>query len=152
MTDIKLESDFVAVEGSLKILGPDLKISAENRKVSSNRQTYRRALVHGNGDRLIVNFHDDYLGVEINGRRNEGIQLNGNVSVNGTDILDIINGLQEAVGNLMENQETLAERIKELEIKAGLRPTKQLESWITANRKLLTKTKIRIPTIDITRS
>ena len=145
MTDIKLGRNNVVVEGSLMILGPDLKLAGEDRKISSNSEPDRRALTHERGDRLVINKHDDYLGVEISGRGIHGIKLNGNVAINGTKILEIINGLQETVGKLIENQDILSERIKELEIKAGLRPSRVIESWNKANKKLLKKIKVRIP-------
>lgn len=140
------KSGGVKLNGMVYVNGPDLALSEETRKIRSNRKPHRRALVHGTGDRLIVNYDNDYLGVEINGSGSQGIKLKGNVFINDTDILEIINGLQETVGKLMENQDALAERIKDLEIKAGLRPTRVMESWKNAN-KIKNRIKIRIPIV-----
>lgn len=67
-TDIKLDDTQVTVEAfGLKINGPDFQIDAADRRNSAGG-TQRRALVHGPGDALVVNWAADYTG---------GVYLNG---------------------------------------------------------------------------
>lgn len=67
-TDIKLDESQVIVEAhGLEITGPDLEIDAAERRAGAGGTT-RRALVHGPGDALVVNWGQDYTG---------GVYLNG---------------------------------------------------------------------------
>lgn len=67
-TDIKFEDTLVTVEGPvLKITGYDFEIDAAERRGNAGGSR-RRALVHGPGDALVVNWANDYTG---------GVYLNG---------------------------------------------------------------------------
>jgi hypothetical protein len=70
-SDIKLDERVVTVESfSLKLEGCDFLIDAPERRGGASGQ--RRALVHGPGDALVVNWDRDYTG---------GVQIAGKVVV-----------------------------------------------------------------------
>lgn len=83
-TDIKLRDYEVSVEAfRLKLEGPDLLLDSAERRGGAGGPL-RRALVHGTGDRLLVNFNKDYSGgTHIVGTLTVA---EGNLAVVGTDI------------------------------------------------------------------
>jgi hypothetical protein len=87
-TDIKLDDDKVTVEGRLALI-TDLDIDEPKRR-GGKPGDRRRALVHWEGDKLVVNFDKDYTGgVEIHGgdgpvqitSRTAGVQVDGKLQV-----------------------------------------------------------------------
>jgi hypothetical protein len=68
VADIKLEDNVVSVEDTdpakpialLKIKARDLELDASDRR--KNQTEHRRALVHGPGDTLVINWGPDYPG------------------------------------------------------------------------------------------
>jgi hypothetical protein len=67
-TDIKLDEQLVIVEAlGLKVTGADIQIDSAERRGNAGG-TARRALVHGPGDALVLNWAQDYTG---------GVYLNG---------------------------------------------------------------------------
>ena len=72
--DIKLDGELVIAEGTLKIDGTDLLLDSQERRVGNTSPTYRRALVHGFNDDLVINFNADYTG---------GVVLEGQVRLGG---------------------------------------------------------------------
>lgn len=68
-TDIKLDDSQVTVEAfALKLQGADLQIDLAERRGNAGGAS-RRALVHGPGDALVINWAGDYTGgVYLNGR------------------------------------------------------------------------------------
>ena len=83
MSDVTLNGDHVAIDGQLRVYGPDVHLSEDARRDIENRSTFRRALVHDHRDTLVVNFNNDYKGVTINGNKTEGIECRGKVHVDG---------------------------------------------------------------------
>jgi len=92
MSDVKLERGLVKVEGQLRVEGTDIHLSIPGRRNGRNRSRDRRAVVHGHDDELILNYADDYKGVQINGAKSSGIRMKGTtyvegqLKVEGTDI------------------------------------------------------------------
>lgn len=77
-TDVKLDENDVIIEGfRLWVKGADLVLDHPDRR-SGAGGGIRRALVHGEGDALIVNFNSDYSG---------GVQLGGNLRMSGPDLM-----------------------------------------------------------------
>ncbi len=76
-TDIKLDQqggNWVLVEGAvLKCTGTDLMLDSPARR-AGNGGDHRRALVHDGGDRLTINFANDYRG---------GVTVVGDLAVTG---------------------------------------------------------------------
>lgn len=83
MSDVTLKQNAVGIEGQLQIEGSDIHLDFAERRSAENGAAYRRAMVHNNEDHLVVNFADDYLGVDINGARAGGISLNGRTEIGG---------------------------------------------------------------------
>lgn len=129
MSDVKLERGSVKVEGQLKVDGTDIHLKAESRQDPNNNKRYRRALVHGSNDELIVNFANDYNGVKINARQESGIYLNGPTYVKNINLL-------ETIQFLLAERERLYSAVNQLERKAGvaLTPAALPETDITHRR------------------
>lgn len=68
-TDIKLDESQVTIEAfTFKVEGADLKLDSTERRSGAGGE-HRRALVHGPGDALVLNWAGDYTGgVYLNGR------------------------------------------------------------------------------------
>ncbi|WP_144409254.1 hypothetical protein [Pseudoxanthomonas suwonensis] len=65
-TDVRLDDgpdkSWVSIDASaLKVNGADLHLDSKQRRGGA-KGSHRRALVHANGDRLVVNFNGDYTG------------------------------------------------------------------------------------------
>ena len=59
-SDIVLgDSEVLVSESDLRVTGTDFVIDNAGRRTSPN-PPHRRALVHGEGDKLIINFEGDY--------------------------------------------------------------------------------------------
>ncbi|HYH05131.1 MAG TPA: hypothetical protein VEC37_18730 [Bacillota bacterium] len=95
---LNYEKDYpggVAIHGAINGENDQLKISAydllldnpSRRKPGSDSKTFRRALVHGNQDQLILNFGSDYPGgVEIHGAisgQDKKLKIAGDVTIEG---------------------------------------------------------------------
>jgi hypothetical protein len=92
-SDVTLEGEKVVIQGDLevgqinavsnqlKIKGWDLILNApERRAVNSNLNSPRRALVHDSGDKLTINYANDYPGgVNISGP----VDIGGQVTISG---------------------------------------------------------------------
>jgi hypothetical protein len=62
-SDIRLTDDWVILEGDACVSkAPDLMIDNDYRRGGHTESPLRRALVHGEGDKLILNFNADYTG------------------------------------------------------------------------------------------
>lgn len=112
MSDVTLRSRDVVVKGQLVVEGSDIHLTIDARRSAANTKRYRRALVHGSQDDLVVNYDNDYTGVVINGTGSGGITLNGATTIEGLDIAATINAL-------IEEQERLLSAINVLERRAG---------------------------------
>jgi hypothetical protein len=68
MSDIMFDGDRVVIEGHwIKVQGWDIMLDSADRRILDTGE--RRAIVHGPGDKLIINYNDDYPnGVQINGK------------------------------------------------------------------------------------
>lgn len=111
MSDVTLRSRDVVVEGQLVVEGSDIHLTIDSRRSAANTKPYRRALVHGYQDDLVVNYDNDYTGVVINGAG--GITLNGATTIEGVDVAAMINAL-------IAEQERLLRAINVLERRAGV--------------------------------
>ncbi len=138
MSDVTLRTNDVLVEGQLVVEGSDIHLMIENRKSAANTSYYRRALVHGYQDDLVVNYDNDYTGVVINGAG--GIKLNGATTIEGVDVGAMINAL-------VAEQERLLGAINVLARRAGAAVT---PSASLAAR--LVQLDPRTPDIDVTMS
>lgn len=106
-------NDWVDVESRIvQVKGTDIMLDGPGRRTPSRRDPYRRALVHGSGDQLIVNFNGDYKG---------GVVVNGDVNVPGTltaqgrDVAATLIALLDAVQQLTTQVADLESRVATLE-------------------------------------
>ena len=85
--------DIETPSGVLKFTGPDLKIWGDDRcaelSVEECRQENRRAIVHGTGDILTLNFDGDYTG---------GTRIDSDLDVKGLFSVEVSNGVLEFNG------------------------------------------------------
>lgn len=67
MSDIMFDGDRVVIEGrQIEMRGWDVVLDSADRRILETGE--RRAIVHGPGDKLIINYNGDYPnGVQING-------------------------------------------------------------------------------------
>jgi hypothetical protein len=92
---------------ALKIVGRQLMLDDPAMRV--NGTTYRRALVHDRGDRLVINYRGDYPG---------GVDIWGPVRFRTpgdprfTDIYEIVTELQTRIGDLSKKTAELEARLE----------------------------------------
>ena len=113
MSDVRLDRGFVGVEGQLRVEGPDIHVDEPSRRHSENNRPYRRALVHGFQDELVVNYSSDYRGVTINAREGDAIRLNGQTLVGNIDV-------SQTLLFLLEERQRLLRAVNALERKSRL--------------------------------
>ncbi|RDC58936.1 hypothetical protein HME9302_00112 [Alteripontixanthobacter maritimus] len=129
MSDVRLEDGVVAVEGHLRVEGPDIKLDERTRRDPENSARHRRALVHGSNDELIVNFANDFNSVTINARDDAAIRLKGGtIHLDGdTRVQDL--ELATIIRMLLEERRSIMAAINGIERHLGM-PVSILNSEI----------------------
>lgn len=125
MSDVRLENGQVEIDGTLAINGPDLKLDLASRRKADNTAEHRRALVHGFEDELVINFNNDFKGVVIKGNKEAGIELEGQVFVNGKNLEELLSALKRTIEFLSEDRSRVYAALNRLERNASLDTTKK---------------------------
>ncbi|HYI01414.1 hypothetical protein [Hyalangium sp.] len=121
-SDIKLDETMVTIEAfSLKVQGADLLLDLPERRGGAGGEQ-RRALVHGPGDVLTVNWSRDYTGgVQINGK----VSMPEGLSVPVRSLTPILTGtetvnLGDELFRLRSELAQLREQLEDLQIRATI--------------------------------